>query len=124
MALRLEAAFGLRREEAIKFTPARDDRGDRIRLKGSTTKGGRPREVPVRNAAQRELLDEVRRLAGSGALIPPHRNYKQQLKVYESRTREADLYRMHGLRHYSGTRIIPDSWREAADHGPFDPSFP
>ena len=27
MALRLEAAFGLRREEAIKFTPARDDRG-------------------------------------------------------------------------------------------------
>ena len=53
MALRLEAAFGLRREEAIKFTPARDDRGGCIRLKGSTTKGGRPREVPVRHAAQR-----------------------------------------------------------------------
>ena len=53
MALRLEAAFGLRREEAIKFTPARDDRGGCIRLKGSTTKGGRPREVPVRNDAQR-----------------------------------------------------------------------
>jgi len=50
MALRLEAAFGLRREEAIKFTPARDDRGACIRLKGSTTKGGRPREVPVRDA--------------------------------------------------------------------------
>ena len=47
MALRLQAEFGLRREEAIKFTPVRDDRGDRIRLKGSTTKGGRPREVPV-----------------------------------------------------------------------------
>ena len=47
MALRMEAAFGLRREEAIKLTPARDDRGDRIRLKGSTTKGGRPREVPI-----------------------------------------------------------------------------
>ena len=27
MALRLEAAFGLRREEAIKFRPSRDDRG-------------------------------------------------------------------------------------------------
>ena len=52
MALRLAAAFGLRREEAIKFTPARDDRGERIRLKGSTTKGGRPREVPVRNETQ------------------------------------------------------------------------
>ena len=31
MALRLEAAFGLRREEAIKFRPARDDRGGCIR---------------------------------------------------------------------------------------------
>ena len=71
MALRLEAAFGLRREEAIKFTPARDDRGGCIRLKGSTTKGGRPREVPVRNEVQRALLDEARRLVGSGALIPP-----------------------------------------------------
>ena len=99
MALRLEAAFGLRREEAIKFTPARDDRGDRIRLKGSTTKGGRAREVPVRKEAQRRLLDEARRVAGGGALIPPERNYRQQLKVYESRTREAGLYRMHGLRH-------------------------
>ena len=66
MALRLEAAFGLRREEAIKFAPARDDRGDRIRLKGSTTKGGRPREVPVRNEAQRRLLDEACGLAGAG----------------------------------------------------------
>ncbi len=105
MALRLEAAFGLRREEAIKFAPARDDRGDRIRLKGSTTKGGRSREVPVRNEAQREVLEEARRLAGGGALIPPNRNYRQQLKVYESRTREAGLHRMHGLRHrYAQTR--------------------
>ena len=107
MALRLEAAFGLRREEAIKFMPARDDRGACIRLKGSTTKGGRPREVPVRNDPQRALLDEARRLVGGGALIPPERNYRQQLKVYESQTREAGLYRMHGLRHYSGGRIIP-----------------
>ena len=76
MALRLEATFGLRREEAIKFTPARDDRGGCIRLKRSTTKGGRPREVPVRHAAQRALLDEARRLVGSGALIPPRRTYK------------------------------------------------
>ncbi len=99
MALRMEAEFGLRREEAIKFTPSRDDRGDRIRLKGSTTKGGRPREVPVLKDSQRRLLDEARRLAGGGALIPPDRNYKQQLKVYENRTRKAGLYRMHGLRH-------------------------
>ena len=120
MALRLEAAFGLRREEAIKFIPGRDDRGDRIRLKGSTTKGGRPREVPVRNEAQRNLLDDARRLVGSGALIPPERNYKQQLKVYESRTREAGLYRMHGLRHaYAQSRYEElTGWKSPAAGGP------
>ena len=120
MALRLEAAFGLRREEAIKFTPSRDDRGDRIRLKGSTTKGGRPREVPVRSEAQRRLLDDARRLAGSGALIPPMRNYRQQLRVYESRTRAAGLYRMHGLRHrYAQTRYEEiTGWKSPAAGGP------
>ena len=120
MALRLEAAFGLRREEAIKFTPARDDRGDRIQLKGSTTKGGRPREVPVLKDSQRRLLDEARRLVGSGALIPPERNYRQQLKVYESQTRAAGLYRMHGLRHaFAQTRYEEiTGWKSPAAGGP------
>ena len=120
MALRLEAAFGLRREEAIKFRPSRDDRGGRIRLKGSTTKGGRPREVPVRNGAQRALLDEARRLAGGGGLIPPDRSYKQQLKVYEGQTREAGLYRMHGLRHqYAQVRYEElTGWKAPAAGGP------
>ena len=120
MALRLEAAFGLRREEAIKFTPARDDRGDRIRLKGSTTKGGRPREVPILKDSQRKLLDEARRLVGSGALIPPERNYKQQLKVYESQTRAAGLYRMHGLRHQYGICRYEEltGWKAPAAGGP------
>ena len=120
MALRLEAAFGLRREEAIKFTPARDDRGGRIRLKGSTTKGGRPREVPVRHDAQRALLDEARRLVGSGAQIPPERTYKQQLKVYESQTRDAGLYRMHGLRHSYALERYEEitGWKAPAAGGP------
>ncbi|MYE11887.1 MAG: integrase [Gammaproteobacteria bacterium] len=120
MALRLEAAFGLRREEAIKFTPVRDDRGDRIRLKGSTTKGGRPREVPVRNAGQRQLLDAARRLVGSGALIPAERNYRQHLRVYESQTRAAGLYRMHGLRHrYAQMRYEElTGWKAPAAGGP------
>ena len=116
----LEAAFGLRREEALKFTPARDDRGDRIRLKGSTTKGGRPREVPILKDGQRKLLDEARRLVGSGALIPPDRNYRQQLKIYESQTRDAGLYRMHGLRHrYAQSRYEElTGWKSPAAGGP------
>ena len=108
MALRLEAAFGLRREEANKFTPARDDRG------------GRPREVPVRNEAQRQLLDEARRLVGGGALIPPERNYRQQFKVYEGQTREAGLYRMHGLRHGYALERYEEitGWKAPAAGGP------
>ena len=120
MALRMEAEFGLRREEAIKFMPSRDDRGDRIRLKGSTTKGGRPREVPVLKDSQRKLLDEARKLVGSGALIRPDRNYRQQLKVYESQTRAAGLYRMHGLRHGYAARRYEEltGWKVPVAGGP------
>ena len=99
MALRLQEAFGLRREEAIKFSPSYADRGSKIILKASWTKGGRSREIPVLKESQRRVLDEARALAGGGAMIPGHRNYKQQLEVYERQTAEAGLERMHRLRH-------------------------
>ena len=120
MALRLQAAFGLRREEAVKFTPAREDRGDRIHIKGSTAKGGRPREVPVLTDGQRKVLDEARRLAGGGALIPPGRNYAEQRKVYEDETRRAGLPRNHGLRHaYALDRYeVLTGWKAPAAGGP------
>ena len=108
MALRLQEAFGLRREEAIKFTPSYADRGSKIVLKASWTKGGRSREIPVLEESQRRVLDAARAFAGGGAMIPGHRNYVQQLEVYEKQTAAAGLERMHGLRHYSGHRIIPD----------------
>ena len=74
----------------------------------------------MRNDAQRQLLDEARRLVGSGALIPPRRNYRQQLKVYESQTREAGLYRMHGLRHDYALRRYEEltGWKAPAAGGP------
>ena len=74
----------------------------------------------MRNEAQRTLLDEARELAGGGALIPPGRNYRQQLKVYESQTREAGLYRMHGLRHrFALTRYEElTGWKAPAAGGP------
>ena len=120
MALRLQAAFGLRREEAIKFAPSYADRGDRIAVKGSTAKGGRPREVPVLTDGQRKLLDEARELAGGGALIPPGRNYAAQKKVYEDETRAAGLDRMHGLRHaYALDRYEAlTGWKAPAAGGP------
>ncbi|MFC3076134.1 phage integrase N-terminal domain-containing protein [Shinella pollutisoli] len=62
MSLRLQQAFGLRREEAIKLQPAYADRGDHIALKGSWTKGGRERMVPITTAEQRSILTEAHAL--------------------------------------------------------------
>ena len=107
MSVRLQAAFGLRREESIKFQPLYAMQGDHIKLKSSWTKGGRARTVPITNDEQRWLLAEVRALAGGGALIPPHLNYVQQLYRYDRLTRKAGLFRLHGLRHgYAQRRYL------------------
>lgn len=99
MSLRLQQAFGLRREEAIKFQPAYADRGDHIALKGSWCKGGRERTVPITTAEQRMVLDQAHALAGSGSLIPAHLTYIQQRHVYDGQCKAAGLSAMHGLRH-------------------------
>ncbi len=98
-SLELQAAFGLRAEEAIKFTPAFADRGDHIQLKPSWCKGGRARSIPVTHQRQRDILDRVRHLAGNGALIEPGRNYVQQKWAYDHQTVFAGLRNNHGLRH-------------------------
>jgi len=99
MSLRLQRAFGLRREEAIKFIPSYADKGDHLLLKRSWTKGGRPRVIPIRTDTQRSLLQDAHRLAGKGSLIPGTKNYVQQLHTYERLTSRAGLSKLHGLRH-------------------------
>lgn len=65
MSLRLQEVFGLRREEAIKFTPAIADRGDQVAIKASWAKGDRTREIPIWDDRQRAVLDAApRRGAG------------------------------------------------------------
>lgn len=83
MNLRLQQAFGLRREESIKFQPAYADRGGDIALKGSWCKGGRERTVPITATEQRIILDQAHMHAGSGSLIPAHKSYIQQRHVYD-----------------------------------------
>lgn len=99
MSLRLQAAFGLRREESIKFQPRYADRGDHIAIKGSWAKGGRERTVPITTPKQRTALDEAHRLAGLGSLIPSNKTYIQQRHVYDGQCKAAGLSNMHGLRH-------------------------
>ena len=99
LSIRLQAAFGLRREEAIKFSPSYAVQDDHIKLKPSWTKGGRARTVPITSEEQRRLLEDVRALARGGALIPPHLNYVKQLHRYEKQSAKAGLSHLHGLRH-------------------------
>jgi site-specific recombinase XerC len=99
MSLRLQEAFGLRREESIKFIGAWADHDDKIVLKASWCKGGREREIPIRNEPQRNLLNEVKAFAKGKSLIPATLTYVQQLRRYEDHTSKAGLCKMHGLRH-------------------------
>jgi hypothetical protein len=123
MSLQLQQAFGLRREEAIKFTPSYADRGDHLQLKASWTKGGKAREVPVITERQRAVLDAAAKLVGKGALIPSNRNYIQQLRLYEKQTVNAELNKMHGLRHqYAQDRYEAlTGWKAPKAGGPAKP---
>ncbi len=120
MSLQLQAAFGLRREEAIKFQPSYADRGDHIALKGSWTKGGRERTVPITTTEQRDALHAAHHLAGTGSLIPANKTYIQQRHVYDGQCKAAGLSNMHGLRHrYAQMRYETlTGWKSPAAGGP------
>lgn len=99
-SLMLQVAFGLRREEAIKFRPAYALQAHRIVLKSSWTKGGRPRTIPITTEHQRQVLLEIlRMIPGDGSLIPADSTYAEQLRRYEYQTLQAGLRNTHGFRH-------------------------
>ena len=54
LSAQLQKEFGLRREEAMKFIVSKADNGTEIQLQGSWTKGGKPRNIIVRNDTQRK----------------------------------------------------------------------
>jgi len=106
ISLRLQAAFGLRREESIKIIPKWADRGDRLVLKDSWTKGGRTREIPIGNAEQRQLVDEAKAVAKGKSLIPSRfATYVDYLKHFRYECERIGIHAFHGHRHfYAQTR--------------------
>jgi hypothetical protein len=120
MSLQLQAAFGLRRGESIKIRPEWADRGDRLVLKDTWTKGGRKREILIRNEEQRRVLDEAKRFAGRGSLIPADKRYVEQLRRFEYQCAKAGTHRVHGHRHqYAQTRYREiTGWAAPAAGGP------
>jgi len=125
ISLRLQAAFGLRREEAIKFSPGYAIQEDHVKLKPSWTKGGRARTIPILNDEQRALLEEVKALAKGGALIPPKLMYAEQLHRYERQVREAWITKPHGLRHAYAQRRYKEltGWKAPVAGGPASKSL-
>ncbi|WP_299772424.1 phage integrase N-terminal domain-containing protein [uncultured Pseudoteredinibacter sp.] len=99
ISLQLQRAFGLRREEAIKFIPSYADQKTFIRLKSTWCKGGKAREIPIRTDEQREVLKKAHLIAEKGSLIPPQLMYVQQMRLYERETQKVGLSKLHGLRH-------------------------
>ena len=103
-------AFGLRTEEACKFSHAyaTADDPEQIRLKGSWCKGGRPRTIPVADPWQRELLDRVgefQRRHGERSMIPKDVKFVTYYRRY-NRFRNALDIAGHGLRHGYAQRIF------------------
>lgn len=112
-SLRLQDAFGLRREESMKFQPeyALDgqmiDNAKYIILKGSWAKGGRPRTIPITSEKQRHELRNAYALAvkNGGSLIPKEKSYKTHVASFERVTSALGVGQTHGLRHgYAQTR--------------------
>jgi hypothetical protein len=126
ISLRLQAAFGLRREESIKIIPAWADRGDELVLKDSWTKGGRPRHIPIRNEEQRQLLEEAKALAKGKSLIAPgYATYRAYLWHFDYQCQRAGFYACHGHRHgYAQTRYQElTGWACPARGGPRSRAF-
>ena len=125
LSLRLQTEFGLRREEAIKFSPNYAVKANYISLKASWTKGGRARTVPIRNDRQRALLEDVRKLAKGGALIPPKLNYVEQRNRYDRQIRNAGIRNPHGLRHAYAQQRYEEltGWKAPLAGGPASKSL-
>ena len=69
LMLRMELAFGLRREEVLKCNPHLQDFGHYLQVFPGMGKGGRWRNIPIASVAQRALLDYVKeRVSKSHAL--------------------------------------------------------
>jgi len=144
-----EGGFGMRAEEAAKFKPghvARNDQtGERTpaidweksrvnmvadykngKARCNWTKGGRPREIPIRNEKQRETLRQAEALARSNprGSTTPTEKIVQWLKYMSDRARAGGLGKarsstgaagpFHSLRH----GYVHERWKEITGQEP------
>lgn len=99
LSIELQQEFGLRKEECLKFSPSYADQSTFVRLKGSWTKGGRAREIPILTEMQQELLKRTTIVAETGSMIPEHESFANWKKRYETIVKNCGFSNLHGLRH-------------------------
>lgn len=104
--MELMKEFGLRFKESCTFRPNRD-----VDLVNNTirvhhgTKGGRLREVPIRNDSQKGLIEDLqKKFKGENSLTPTDTTYIQWKKRAYNIARESGITKdlkgtFHGLRH-------------------------
>jgi len=121
MSLRLQDAFGLRRESSIKIVAEQADRGDLLVLQASWNKGGREIVVPIRTPEQRQLLDAAKALTNGKSLVAPgYRTYVAYLKHFRYECERVGIHGVHGHRHRYAQRRYHEltGWECPARGGP------
>jgi hypothetical protein len=81
--------------------------------------------VPIRTDEQRQLLEEVSKLAKGGALIPPNKNFIKQRNHYDRQVRNAGIKNPHSLRHAYAQRRYEEltGWKAPLAGGPASKSL-
>lgn len=111
LMLRLELAFGLRREEVLHCRPWIADRGSDLRVYPGEGKNGRPRDIPIEYEHQRQILKYVQSKIGKTKHLGwdydgngKPANIKKNLKRYSDLARRIGATKenlgvtLHGLR--------------------------
>ena len=101
ISLRLQAAFGLRREESIKIIPKWADRGDRWCSRIPGRKGGRTArdsDPHARTAAARRRGEGVAK--GKSLVAPGYATYVDYLKHFRYECERIGIHAFHGHRHF------------------------
>ena len=99
-----------------------------LRLKGSWTKGGKPRIIPITTPEQRRCLDQAKQRCPKHSLIPKGTAYITQRRYYDRTLQRLGVGNGHGFRYAYAQRryaqltqaLSPDQkgWRCPLQGGP------
>ncbi len=91
LAVEGQMLFGLRAREALKLQIKIADRGNYLAMIGSWCKNGRPRNLDIRNEAQRDWIKRIHEYAertGNKSLIPKDKTLRSWLRGYHDTLRK------------------------------------